>query len=209
MTDLSAPSRATPHVHRMAQSTFSQGDAGLSVSLDDTSLRINGLGELELFRGPRGDKGDTGDSGTPANIQFPGYQSYPASSLETVVEKLIRRSRVSIQTTTPVGQYRVVKWLPNAGFEYVSASVLSDRLKAVGLTLSAGVAGDWIDLQRVGLLDMSQANWTPELPLFLGEDGLLTQTVPSRPSSIFSMRVGSALSPTLVALDVGDAIGLA
>jgi len=59
-----------------------------------------------------------------------------------------------------------------------------------------------------GLLTESSWAWTPNVPLFLGADGLLTQTPPVAPGALFLAQVGTATGATAAFFDRHPSIGL-
>lgn len=83
---------------------------------------------------------------------------------------------------------------------YADASILSHRGKLVGLTLSAASAGVTLDIRGDGEITEPSWSWTVDQPVYLGTNGLLTQTVPVKPSSEFLQRVGFAVAATRIFL---------
>ena len=61
-----------------------------------------------------------------------------------------------------------------------------------GITVTAGLT---VQVQTYGELTDAQWAWTPNLPLFVGTDGTLTQT---EPATGYFLRVGEAISATSI-----------
>jgi hypothetical protein len=74
----------------------------------------------------------------------------------------------------------------------------------LGITLTAAQAGEPVNVQRLGAIEDSGWNWEPGR-VFLGANGALTQTPPT---SGFDVLIGSATSPTRIALNLQDPISL-
>ncbi len=78
--------------------------------------------------------------------------------------------------------------------------------KCVGVSCHASVAGDMVDVQVFGPMVDPGWNWTPDGPVFVGADGVLTQTPPT---SGWLQRVGLANTATKLWVDLQPAIKLA
>jgi hypothetical protein len=74
----------------------------------------------------------------------------------------------------------------------------------LGITLTAAQAGEPVNVQRLGAIEDSGWNWVPGR-VYLGANGALTQTPPA---SGFDLLIGSATSPTRIALNLQDPISL-
>ncbi|MDX4958022.1 DUF2190 family protein [Delftia acidovorans] len=74
----------------------------------------------------------------------------------------------------------------------------------LGITLTAAQAGEPVNVQRLGAIEDPGWNWVPGR-VYLGANGALTQTPPT---SGFDVLIGSATSPTRIALNLQDPISL-
>lgn len=75
------------------------------------------------------------------------------------------------------------------------------ELVAAPLWLTNGAAADGDDVTVVtfGLVEESSWAWTAGVPLYLGADGVLTQSLPtSAGGAVFLVQVGYAIDPTTV-----------
>lgn len=88
---------------------------------------------------------------------------------------------------------------------YADSSVLTHRDKVLGITTGAASAGADATILTYGELVEPSWAWTLDEPVFLGLNGLLTQTVPT---SGFVQRVGFPTSATSLFIDIDDAITL-
>lgn len=74
----------------------------------------------------------------------------------------------------------------------------------LGITLTAAQAGELVNVQRLGAIEDSGWHWVPGR-VYLGANGALTQ---APPTSGFDVLIGSATSPTRIALNLQDPISL-
>lgn len=74
-----------------------------------------------------------------------------------------------------------------------------------GVSRSATVIGDDINVVRQGLITEAGWTWTPNQPIFIGVNGVLTQTPPVTGNPI--RRIGWAISATELNLDPYPIIG--
>lgn len=114
----------------------------------------------------------------------------------------------SILTATAasnLGGHRVVKTVGMDEVDYADSSVPGDADLVVGVTLGAATAGADVQVQTDGVIEEGSWTWTPG-PVWLGLTGILTQTPPT---SGFLCKVGIALGPTTLLVDVEPAIVLA
>lgn len=108
---------------------------------------------------------------------------------------------VQIIALEPVGAYRAV------GYDGLYTQPDSDSLSLyAGVTRMATVAGDPINVVRSGFLFESTWNWTPNAPIFITTNGVLTQTQPTAGNPV--RRIGWAISATELNLDPYPIIGV-
>jgi hypothetical protein len=102
--------------------------------------------------------------------------------------------RVAAQTLSAL----VVVWEDSAGRVQPLDAHDDEHIHLfVGVTLTAANSGAKVLIQRTGLLDMGGLNFMPG-PVWLGQGGALTQTVPA---SGYSLQLGAALSGSRLLLD--------
>jgi len=103
-----------------------------------------------------------------------------------------------------LGGNRVVKIAPAGEVDYASSASPGDGALVLGVTTGAAVMGASIEVQTGG--EMVELSWTWTLgPVFLGLNGLLTQTAPT---SGFIQQIGIALSATVLLIDVQQPLTL-
>ena len=83
--------------------------------------------------------------------------------------------------------------------------VESDVLALLGVTVSATVAGQPINVQRMGHIDDDAWQLQPGKRVFLGRQGRLTQ---EPPQGGYDVLIGMAISPTCLLLNIQDPIEL-
>jgi hypothetical protein len=106
--------------------------------------------------------------------------------------------------TAALGGHRVVKADGDDGVAYASNDAPGDAHLAFGLTTAAASEGALVPVQSEGRVTEAGWSWTPDMPVFLGQGGQLTQVPPTpvgSPQPRFILIVGVAVSPTQVNLD--------
>lgn len=108
---------------------------------------------------------------------------------------------VKITAQEAVGAYRAV------GYDGLYTQPDVDSLATyAGVTRMATIVGDPINVVRSGLITEGAWNWTPNAPMFIGVDGVLTQTQPTAGNPV--RRIGWAISATELNLDPYPIIGV-
>lgn len=104
-----------------------------------------------------------------------------------------------------LGGHRAVIANVDGTIDYASASNLLHLGKVLGIIVEAVLTGERVDVIRGGLLQFEGWDWDVDLPVYLAEDGLLTQN----PSAAgFSQIVGFAESPTGLFVNLREPIQL-
>jgi hypothetical protein len=92
-----------------------------------------------------------------------------------------------------LGGHRAVISNLDGTIDYADSSNLLHLGKVLGIIVQAVLEGEEVDVIRGGLLEFEGWNWDVDLPVYLAENGLLTQ---NPATSGFSQIVGFAQSPT-------------
>lgn len=130
-------------------------------------------------QGRPGEKGEPGDGATPTRI-----------------------------ADTALSGHRIVRATGAETCGYASVADAAHADDVLGMTIGAAMAGHMATIiDGTSITEPSWA-WTPLEPLFLGFDGLLTQTPPTADDSAaqFVLPVGFAQSPTTIMVRIGTAI---
>lgn len=106
-----------------------------------------------------------------------------------------------------LGGHRVVRPDPDGQVAYASAADPADVIGPLWLTTAAAAALAAVPVLALGAHAEPSWAWVPNLPVYLGVDGLLTQDVPTAPH--FLAQVGTALSATSLFFDPRLALVLA
>lgn len=110
-------------------------------------------------------------------------------TFDTVLETdriLLRRT--AAQTLS--GQMLVVP-TGTSEVERADAAILAHAYRPVWLTTGAVIDGDTATVLAYGAIEEPSWTWTPHMPIFLGLDGMLTQTAPDAPAT-FVLQVAIA-----------------
>jgi hypothetical protein len=102
---------------------------------------------------------------------------------------------IRLRAQWPVSAHRFV----TDGAEYVGHDNTFDANRVLGMTLNAADADALVNVAVLGYVHESTWNLTPDLPIYLGKDGYMTQTPPTEG---FLLSVGVALTPTSAYIDV-------
>ena len=87
---------------------------------------------------------------------------------------------------------------------YASADQIAHAGLVFGMTLGAAASGADVDLMRSGELEEVSWNWTPGLPVYLGLNGVPTQTLPL--TAVFSLVIGFPITPTKLVISIREPI---
>lgn len=81
---------------------------------------------------------------------------------------------------------------------YADSATASHSNKFFGITMGSSNIGTTVTVKIFGELTEPTWSWTPDQPVYLGNNGALTQTVPVSPSSTFSLIIGVAVTATKI-----------
>lgn len=101
---------------------------------------------------------------------------------------------VEFPAAVPLGGHRAVRLLAGEAI-YADHNTVADANLVLGITRGAVAAGALAQIQTNGLMTESSWAWTPDLPVFVGPVGTLTQIAPL---AGFNLIVGIATSPTQI-----------
>lgn len=97
----------------------------------------------------------------------------------------------------PLSGHRVVTALTDGTLDYASNDDPAHLAAPLWITSTAAGTGDEIEFVVIGSITEPSWNWTPG-PVYLGVNGVLTQTLPTAPAAYFLAQVGFATSATTV-----------
>ena len=105
---------------------------------------------------------------------------------------------VSFVASTALGGHRAVR-MSGGSLVYADNTEISDAALVLGITLNSAAPGELVQIQQAGFIEESSWSWTPDQPIFLSVNGLLTQATPV---AGFSLLLAIAISPTLIQLGI-------
>lgn len=91
---------------------------------------------------------------------------------------------------------------------YASNTELLHMGKILGITNNAALIGDSVVVRKYGYIDEPSWSWDTDKPVYLGENGALTQVVPEQPLSKFILVLGYPVTPTKLFVNIGTPITL-
>lgn len=130
--------------------------------------------------GEKGEQGEKGEPGVPGGVVV----EYPAGHV--------------------MSGHRIVV-LENGEAVYADRTVAAHANKILGMTTGAVIEHEIATIQTGGELTEPSWAWTLDIPVWLGTNGLLTQTVPT---TGFSLIVGFPITATKIFIDIREPISL-
>lgn len=124
----------------------------------------------------------------------PSFAHQTAASKDTASEIGV----VSFVASAALGGHRAVR-MEAGDLVYADKDEVADANLVLGVTQGASSAGAEATVQTWGLMEESSWTWTPDLPIFVSNAGVLTQTPPS---TGFSLIIAVAVSATSIYLGV-------
>lgn len=101
----------------------------------------------------------------------------------------------AVMASTDIGGHRAI----TAAGLYADDATLD---LVIGISSGAAAQGDLVEYVASGPMDEGGWNWTPGGPIFVGANGVLTQSEPVGPLK----RVGTAVTSTRLAVDLQPTI---
>lgn len=105
-----------------------------------------------------------------------------------------------------LGGHRGVKLGPSGEAFYASNADAASFAGFIGVTTGAASFGAQVSVQSAGLMTEGTWSWTPSAPVFLGVNGVMTQTPPAAPA--FQLVVGFAVTATSIFISPRDRVVL-
>lgn len=128
---------------------------------------------------------------TAVRVVHAGFQGLPGRDGVNAEGGAEQAERAAIA----LGGQRAV-YLSEDGLRYADAMDQSTAFRLVGITSGAVDAGESVAVRRQGEMRDSAWSWDVSLPVFLGANGVLTQTNPRELGADVSLILGYPLSPT-------------
>lgn len=82
---------------------------------------------------------------------------------------------VTLLASGSINAHRVVTILASDRVAYCDAGTPTDRILAIGITLTAAADGEPVQVQKFDRIVEPSWDWTPGLPIYCGLEGALTQ----------------------------------
>lgn len=92
-------------------------------------------------------------------------------------------------------------------FKATSDTIYSDS-KAIGISLTSATTGNDASVLMFGILEDNIFSYTPNEPLFVGLNGVITDIPPSQPTNSFSTQIGHGLGAGSIFVSIREPIGL-
>jgi hypothetical protein len=102
-----------------------------------------------------------------------------------------------------ISGHRVVRATADGKVGYASSANPGDAQLIIGISMNAAADGDTVNVHYIGPITEPSWAWAPNMPVYCGIDGALTQTPPT---SGFILIIGAAISATAIFFDQKIAI---
>lgn len=112
---------------------------------------------------------------------------------------------MQVQADIAIGGHRAVVLNSIGKAIYADNTIAAHANGIIGISIESASAGGFFRAQFAGLMQEPSWSWTPNLPVFLSTNGLLTQAPPVSPA-VFSHVLGVAVSGTSIAINLKDPI---
>lgn len=103
--------------------------------------------------------------------------------------------------------HRIVIRQADGAVRYASNDLLTDINGPLWMTTEAVLTGTLVNVLFTGVFNEPSWSWTPGQPIYLGVNGVMTQTIPVNPA-VFLVQIGYATSATSIYFDQYSAIRL-
>jgi hypothetical protein len=107
--------------------------------------------------------------------------------------------KVDLPCVVATSGHRAMCGTGDGHVRYASSADVADANAVIGISLHAADAGAMVSIQYAGTLVEPTWNWLPQLPIFCGVAGVLTQTPPA---AGFCLILGVATAPTAIAVSI-------
>jgi hypothetical protein len=115
------------------------------------------------------------------------------------------QTRDDLVVSESVPAYRAVAGDGLGTLSLASNTNAAHRDCVLGVTETAAIAGDAVRMRWSGTISFAGWSWTPQTPIFVGNNGQLTQVAPASPA-LFSQVIAVALTATSIEVRLREPI---
>ncbi len=119
-----------------------------------------------------------------------------------------RVESISVIAGAALGGHRIVYLDSAHEAQYASNQTTDHALTSLGMTLGAVAENDTVEVQRSGEVVEPTWSWTLNVPVYLGDNGQLTQTPPTTPA-LFQRIIGFPTAATKLYLSFREPVFIA
>jgi len=181
-----------------------QRELNQAVVISDPSNIVLEAVETETIVSSAGQQGVQGGQGTQGTQGIQGVQGVQGIQGVPGTTDIILYAYTAGDN---LSGHRIVMLDSTGVLVYADNTVAASSLRVLGMTIGSSTLGTLVNVQKFGELVDPSWNWSVNLPIYLGLNGLLTQVPPSNPAK-FSLIVGFAISATSIFINTQPPIGL-
>jgi hypothetical protein len=114
---------------------------------------------------------------------------------------------ITIAAASAISGHRAVVLNAAGAAVYADCRNLAHVHSVIGITGNAAAPGGDLTVTTARNMTEPSWSWTPDAPIYLGEDGMLTQTLPL--TALFSLVLAQATTATTILVSIQPAIRIA
>lgn len=119
------------------------------------------------------------------------------------VKSVLERTSLRYPANGAISGHRVMRCTSSGKVSYADSGTPSHAHSVIGISTNAAADNETVNVQFSGEVTEPSWNWTPNLPVFNGANGYLTQTPPT---TGYSLIVGFALTSTKIVVGIKQPI---
>lgn len=126
-----------------------------------------------------------------------------ARNVGTDIKGLQQMASVALPAAMPIGGHKVICTDESGTAIYADSNVVTTASSVIGISLNAAITGDTVFVQFSGCITELSWDWQSRQPVYLGQNGTLSQVCPS---DGYILIVGVAVTATKINVGLKQAI---
>lgn len=118
---------------------------------------------------------------------------------------VLDKNSVVLIAAQDLSGHRAVAVTTSALVDYADKDTPAHHSSVLGIINTAATIGSPVFIQTQGLITEPSWNWTMDELIYLGNNGMLTQTYPT---TGFLLKIGTVVDPTAIYVNIGETVEL-